>query len=115
MKIIIEKSRSSLFIHAIHWIVFCLYVYQLFTYDNTINNIQDYTLSTSCIVWLGIAYVRFIQLASAEYKLDLLKNEMAHKIVNEFEKFMKDNKNELIEDIKNEKEIKIKIKNERAN
>jgi len=115
MKIIIEKSRSSLFIHAIHWIVFCLYVYQLFTYDNTINNIEDYILATSCIVWLGIAYVRFIQLASAEYKLDLLENEIAHKIVNGFEKFIEDNKNELIEDIKNEKQIKIKNKDERAN
>ena len=115
MKIIIEKSRNSLFIHAIHWIVFCLYVYQLFTYDNTINNIQDYILSISCIVWLGIAYVRFIQLASAEYKLDLLENKMAKEIVNGFEKFIEDNKDKLIQDIKNEKQIKIKNKNERAN
>jgi len=115
MKIIIEKSKSSLFIHAIHWIVFCLYVCQLFIYDSTVNNIQDYILAISCALWVSIAYVRFIQLTGAEYKLDLLKNEITHKIVNGFEKFMKDNKDELIEDIKNKKDIKIKDKNERAN
>jgi hypothetical protein len=115
MKIIIEKSGRSFFIHAIHWVIFCLYICQLFIYDSTVSNIEDYVLAISCALWVGIAYVRFIQLTSAEYKLDLLENKMAKEIVNGFEKFIEDNKDKLIQDIKNKKDIKIKNKDERAN
>jgi hypothetical protein len=110
MKIIIEKSGRSFFLHAIHLVVFGLYVYQMLTKE-------DYLTSLNCAIWVGIAYVRFLQLTASEAKLQMLENDLAKDIIGGFEQFMKDNKDALVEELKGNKDIKIKIqeKDERAN
>ena len=110
MKIIIERSGRSFFLHAVHWAVFGLYVYQ--TIDQSLTTGQFLT-SLNCAIWVTIAYVRFVQLQTSEAKLDLIEND----IIKGFEQFMKDNKDELVEDLKGNKAIKIKLKekDERAN
>lgn len=110
MKIIIEKSGRSFFLHALHWVVFGLYVYQMFTKE-------DYLTSLNCAIWVGIAYVRFLQLTASEAKFQMLENDIARDIIGGFEQFMKDNKDELIEDLKENKVVKVKLKdkNEKAN
>jgi hypothetical protein len=110
MKILIERTGRSFFLHALHWVVFGLYVYQIFTKE-------DYLTSLNCVIWVAIAYVRFIQLQTSEAKLDLLENKVAHEIVSGFKQFMKDNKDELVDDLNNKRDVKIKLnnENERAN
>jgi hypothetical protein len=107
MKILIERSGRSFFLHAVHWAVFGLYVYQ--TIDQSLTTGQFLT-SLNCAIWVAIAYVRFVQLQTSEAKLDMLENEMAHQIVSGFEQFMKDNKEALVEDLKGNKAVKIKLK-----
>ena len=104
MKIIIEKSGRSFFLHAIHWVVFGLYVYQTLTKE-------DYLTSLNCAIWVGIAYVRFLQLTASEARLQMLETDIARDIIGGFEQFMKDNKDELVKDLKGVKDIKIKLKN----
>lgn len=110
MKIVIERSGRSFFLHALHWVVFGLYVYQTLTKE-------DFLTSLNCAIWVGIAYVRFIQLTASEAKLDLLESKVADEIINGFKKFMKDNKDELVDDLNNKRDVKIKLdnKDERAN
>lgn len=110
MKIVIERSGRSFFLHALHWVVFGLYVYQTLTKE-------DFLTSLNCAIWIGIAYVRFIQLTASEAKLDLLESKVADEIINGFKKFMKDNKDELVDDLNNKRDVKIKLdnKDERAN
>jgi hypothetical protein len=109
MKILIERSGRSFFLHALHWVVFGLYVYQ--TIDQSLTTGQFLT-SLNCAIWVAIAYVRFVQLQTSEAKLDLLENEMAHDIVKGFEQFMIDNKDELVKDLKEKKVVKVKLKDE---
>ena len=104
MKIIIERSGRSFITHALHWVVFGLYVYQTLTKE-------DYLTSLNCAIWVGIAYVRFLQLTASEAKLQMLETDIARDIVSGFEQFMKDNKEALVEDLKGVKDIKIKLKN----
>lgn len=103
MKIVIERSGRSFFLHALHWVVFGLYVYQMLTKE-------DYLTSLNCAIWVGIAYVRFLQLTASEARLQMLETDIARDIVSGFEQFMKDNKDELVEELKNKKDIKIKLK-----
>lgn len=103
MKIVIERSGRSFFLHALHWVVFGLYVYQMLTKE-------DYLTSLNCAIWVGIAYVRFLQLTASEARMQMLENDIARDIVSGFEQFMKDNKDELVEELKNKKDIKIKLK-----
>lgn len=109
MKIVIEKSGRSFFLHALHWVVFGLYVYQ--TIDQSLTTGQFLT-SLNCAIWVGIAYVRFLQLTASEAKLQMLETDIARDIIGGFEQFMKDNKDELIGDLKENKVIKVKIKDE---
>jgi tRNA(Glu) U13 pseudouridine synthase TruD len=110
MKIVIERSGRSFFLHALHWVVFGLYVYQMFTKE-------DYLTSLNCAIWVGIAYVRFLQLTASEVRLQMLESEVADEIINGFKQFMKDNKDELVDDLNNKKDVKIKLgkNDERAN
>lgn len=110
MKIVIEKSGRSFFLHALHWVVFGLYVYQMLTKE-------DYLTSLNCAIWVAIAYFRFMQLTASEAKLQMIETDIARDIVSGFEQFMKDNKDELVEELKGKKDIKIKLKSkdERAN
>ena len=110
MNIVIEKSGRSFFLHALHWVVFGLYVYQMFTKE-------DYLTSLNCAIWVGIAYVRFMQLTASEARLQMLETDIARDIVGGFEQFMKDNKDELLEDLKEKKVVKVKLKDkdEKAN
>ena len=109
MNIVIEKSGRSFFLHALHWVVFGLYVYQMFTKE-------DYLTSLNCAIWVGIAYVRFLQLTASEARLQMLETDIARDIIGGFEQFMKDNKDELIGDLKEKKVVKVKIKeDEKAN
>lgn len=103
MKIVIERSGRSFFLHALHWVVFGLYVYQTLTKE-------DFLTSLNCAIWVGIAYVRFLQLTASEARLLMIENDVARDIVHGFEQFMKDNKDELVEQLKNKKDIKIKLK-----
>lgn len=105
MKIAIERSGRSFFLHALHWVVFGLYVYQMLTKE-------DYLTSLNCAIWVGIAYVRFLQLQTSEARLQMLETDIARDIIGGFEQFMKDNKDELIGDLKENKVIKVKIKDE---
>jgi hypothetical protein len=109
MKIVIEKSGRSFFLHALHWVVFGLYVYQ--TIDQSLTTGQFLT-SLNCAIWIGIAYVRFLQLTASEARLQMLETDIARDIIGGFEQFMKDNKDELIGDLKENKVIKVKIKDE---
>jgi len=109
MKIVIEKSGRSFFLHALHWVVFGLYVYQ--TIDQSLTTGQFLT-SLNCAIWVGIAYVRFLQLTASEARLQMLETDIARDIIGGFEQFMKDNKDELIGDLKENKVIKVKIKDE---
>jgi hypothetical protein len=109
MKIVIEKSGRSFFLHALHWVVFGLYVYQ--TIDQSLTTGQFLT-SLNCVIWVGIAYVRFLQLTASEARLQMLETDIARDIIGGFEQFMKDNKDELIGDLKENKVIKVKIKDE---
>lgn len=109
MKIVIEKSGRSFFLHALHWVVFGLYVYQ--TIDQSLTTGQFLT-SLNCAIWVGIAYVRFLQLTASEARLQMLETDIAKDIIGGFEQFMKDNKDELIGDLKENKVIKVKIKDE---
>jgi hypothetical protein len=102
MKIVIERSGRSFFLHALHWVVFGLYVYQTLTKE-------DYLTSLNCAIWVGIAYVRFLQLTASEARLQMLETDIARDIVGGFEQFMKDNKEELLQDLKGKKSVKIKI------
>lgn len=110
MKIVIERSGRSFFLHALHWVVFGLYVYQMLTKE-------DYLTSLNCAIWVGIAYVRFIQLTASEARLQMLESDVADEIINGFKQFMKDNKDELVDDLNNKKDVKIKLgkNDERAN
>lgn len=103
MKIIIERSGRSFFIHALHWVVLGLYVYQTFTKE-------DYLTSLNCAIWVIIAYARFLQLTASEAKLQMLETDIARDIVSGFEQFMKDHEDELVEDLKTKKVVKIKMK-----
>jgi len=109
MNIVIEKSGRSFFLHALHWVVFGLYVYQ--TIDQSLTTGQFLT-SLNCAIWVGIAYVRFLQLTASEARLQMLETDIARDIIGGFEQFMKDNKDELIGDLKENKVIKVKIKDE---
>jgi hypothetical protein len=102
MKIAIERSGRSFFLHALHWVVFGLYVYQMLTKE-------DYLTSLNCAIWVGIAYVRFIQLVTAQAKLDMLEHQVADEIISGFKQFMKDNKDELVDDLNNKRDVKIKL------
>jgi len=102
MKIIIERSGRSFFLHALHWVVFGLYVYQMLTKE-------DYLTSLNCAIWVGIAYVRFLQLTASEARLQMLESEIADEIIGGFKQFMKDNKDELIGDLNNKRDVKIKL------
>lgn len=104
MKIMIERSGRSFFLHALHWVVFGLYVYQMLTKE-------DYLTSLNCAIWVGIAYVRFLQLTASEARLLMLESEVARDIVSGFEQFMHDNREELIKDLKDKKDIKVKLRN----
>ena len=110
MKIVIERSGRSFFLHALHWGVFGLQVYQMLTKE-------DYLTSLNCAIWVGIAYVRFIQLTASEARLQMLESDVADEIINGFKQFMKDNKDELVDDLNNKKDVKIKLgkNDERAN
>ncbi len=109
MKIVIERSGRSFITHALHWVVFGLYVYQTLTKE-------DFLTSLNCAIWVGIAYVRFLQLTTSEAKLQMLETDIARDIVSGFEQFMKDNKEALVEDLKSKKVVKIKMKeDEKAN
>lgn len=102
MKIVIERSGRSFFLHALHWVVFGLYVYQMLTKE-------DYLTSLNCAIWVGIAYVRFLQLTASEAKLQMLESQIADEIIGGFKQFMKDNKDELIGDLNNKRDVKIKL------
>lgn len=102
MKIIIERSGRSFFLHALHWVVFGLYVYQMLTKE-------DYLTSLNCAIWVGIAYVRFLQLTASEARLQMLESQIADEIIGGFKQFMKDNKDELIGDLNNKRDVKIKL------
>jgi hypothetical protein len=116
MKIVIEKTGRSFFLHALHWVVFGLYVYQ--TIDQSLTTGQFLT-SLNCVIWISIAYVRFLQLTASEAKLQMLETDIARDIVGGFEQFMRDNKDELIGDIKDlkkgKKSVKIKDEDEKSN
>ena len=114
MKILIERSGRSFFLHALHWVVFGLYVYQ--TIDQGLTTGQFLT-SLNCAIWIAIAYVRFVQLQTAQAKLDMLEHQVADEIISGFKQFMKDNKDELVDDLNNKRDVKIKLNNdnERAN
>lgn len=114
MKIVIERSGRSFFLHALHWVVFGLYVYQ--TIDQSLTTGQFLT-SLNCAIWVAIAYVRFLQLTASEARLQMLETDIARDIVGGFEQFMKDNKEELLQDLKENKVVKVKLKDkdERAN
>lgn len=102
MKIVIERSGRSFFLHALHWVVFGLYVYQMLTKE-------DYLTSLNCAIWVGIAYVRFLQLTASEARLQMLESQIADEIIGGFKQFMKDNKDELIGDLNNKRDVKIKL------
>ena len=106
MKILIEKSGRSFFLHALHWVVFGLYVYQ--TIDQSLTTGQFLT-SLNCAIWVAIAYVRFLQLGTAQAKLDMLESHVASEIIGGFKQFMKDNKDELVDDLNNKRDVKIKL------
>jgi hypothetical protein len=72
---------------------------------------EDYLTSLNCAIWVGIAYVRFLQLTASEARLQMLETDIAKDIIGGFEQFMKDNKDELVKDLKGVKDIKIKLKN----
>lgn len=107
MKIAIERSGRSFFLHALHWVVFGLYVYQ--TIDQSLTTGQFLT-SLNCAIWVAIAYIRFVQLQTSEARLQMLETDIARDIIGGFEQFMKDNKDELIGDLKENKVVKVKIK-----
>ena len=102
MKIVIERSGRSFFLHALHWVVFGLYVYQMLTKE-------DYLTSLNCAIWVGIAYVRFLQLTASEARLQMLESQIADEIIGGFKQFMKDNKDELVDDLNNKRDVKIKL------
>jgi len=97
MKIIIEKSKSSLITHLLHLAMFVLMVYSAFIKYDPFGYIV-------CAMWVVCSYVYFMSLTVAKAKLQMIENDVARKIVKGFEQFMKDNKDELIKDIK-EKDV----------
>jgi len=93
MKIIIEKSKSSLITHLLHLAMFVLMVYSAFIKYDPFGYIV-------CAMWVVCSYVYFMSLTVAKAKLQMIENDVARKIVEGFEQFMKNNKDELIKDIK---------------
>jgi hypothetical protein len=97
MKIIIERSTSSLITHLLHLAMFVLMVYSAFIKYDPFGYIV-------CAMWVVCSYVYFMSLTVAKAKLQMIENDVARKIMKGFEQFMKDNKDELIKDMK-EKDV----------
>lgn len=93
MKIVIEKSRSSLITHLLHLAMFVLMVYSAFIKYDPFGYIV-------CAMWVICSYVYFMSLTVAKAKLQMMQDEVASKIIKGFEQFMKDNKDELVKDMK---------------
>lgn len=102
MKIIIEKSKSSLITHLLHLAMFVLMVYSAFIKYDPFGYIV-------CAMWVVCSYVYFMSLTVAKAKLQMVENDVARKIMKGFEQFMKDNKDELIKDIKEKDTTTINI------
>jgi len=102
MKIIIEKSKSSLITHLLHLAMFVLMVYSAFIKYDPFGYIV-------CAIWVVCSYVYFMSLTVAKAKLQMMENDVARKIMKGFKQFMKDNKDELIKDIKEKDTTTINI------
>lgn len=98
MKIIIEKSKESLIVHSLFLVSILINVARIVRQEETWTHFN-------MLLWNIIAYILYFYVTALKAANAKLKGDIAQGIVGKFEKFMNDNKESLLEDVKNGKDI----------
>ena len=94
MRIVIERSGRSFLTHALHLVMLGVMVYGAFTKEDPIG----YLL---CGMWVIISYIRYNMLILAQVQLREIAHHNMEKIRKDLQKFLKENKDDLVKTINN--------------
>lgn len=97
MRIVIERSGRSFVTHALHFAMLGLMIYGALTREDPIG----YVL---CAMWVIVSYVRYNMLVMANVEMQEIMHHNMDKVRKDLQKFLKENKEHLLNKLNEEEE-----------
>jgi hypothetical protein len=97
MRIIIERSGRSFVTHGLHLLMLGMMIYGALTKDDPVGYIL-------CAMWVIVSYVRYNMLVTANVELEAAKEHIMTEVRKDLKKFLKENKEHLINKLNQDEE-----------